>query len=137
MFKKVLAAIAVLGVFYSTMGQNIEGVNARLDAMAGCGVIGDIGWTIGKPSSLYGYADQVQYSPLIITIEGLGKTYGSIIAIKSFGEHFFAGITMDNRKAMSGTFYNRAIIYGDFGENFNFMTQPGVLSGLSPSEFKL
>ena len=125
MFKKVLAAIAVLGVFYSTMGQNIEGVNARLDAMAGCGVIGDIGWTIGKPSSLYGYADQVQYSPLIITIEGLGKTYGSIIAIKSFGEHFFAGITMDNRKAMSGTFYNRAIIYGDFGENFNFMTQPG------------
>lgn len=125
MFKKVLAAIAVLGVFYSAIGQNVEGVNARLDAMGGCGVVGDIGWTIGKPSSLYGYADQVQASGLIITIEGLGKTYGSIIAIKSLGEHFFVGMTMNGRKAMSGTFYKKAIEYGDFGENFNFLTQPG------------
>lgn len=132
MFKKVLAAIAVLGVFYSTMGQNIEGVNARLDAMGGCGVIGDIGWTIGKPSSLYGYADQVQASALIITIEGMGKTYGSIIAIKSIGEHFFIGMTMNGRKAMSGRFYSKAIEYGDFGENFNFLTQSGLYFPVYP-----
>ena len=76
MFKKVLAAIAVLGIFYSAMGQNVEGVNARLDAMAGNGVVGDIGWTIGKPSALYAFPDQVQASALIIEIEGMGKTYG-------------------------------------------------------------
>ena len=132
MFKKVLAALAVLGVFYSAMGQNVEGVNARLDAMGGCGVIGDIGWTIGKPSSLYGYADQVQASALIIDIEGMGTTFGSIIAIKSIGEHFFVGATMNGRRAMSGSFYTKAITFGNFTENFGSMSQLGMFFPVYP-----
>ena len=121
MFKKMVAAIAVLGAFYSVVAQNVEGVNARIDAMGGCGVIGDIGWTVNKPCKIYGYADQVQASGIIKDIEGLAQTYGQIIAIKSIGEHFFVGLTINDRRAMSGTYYKVAMEQFGFIENFQTM----------------
>ncbi len=132
MIRKVFIVIAVLSITSTINAQNVEGVNARIDAMAGCGVISDIGWTIGKPSSLYAFPDQVQASALIIDIEGLGKTYGSIIAIKSIGEHFFIGVSMNGRRAMSSAFYNKAITFGNFTENFGSMPQLGMFFPVFP-----
>ncbi len=120
MIKRFIAAagIVVCALSFTAVAQNIEGVNARLDGMGGIGTPADIGWTIGKPSYLYRWADRVQASAIIKDIEGIGKAYGSIIAIKSFGEHTFLGISFNNRKALSGSFYKIAIEQAKFNENF-------------------
>ncbi len=123
--KKIIFSVLILFLTYSLYAQNIEGVNARIDAMGGAGVTSDIGWTIGKPSSLYGFGDQVQLSALIIPIEGIGQSFGSIIAIKSLGENLFLGITLNNRRAMSSFFYKKSSEFGGFGELFDYETQPG------------
>lgn len=121
MFKKLLIAVVVMGACFSTVAQNVEGVNARIDAMGGAGYIGDIGWTIGKPSAIPGYADLIQASGIIKPIEGIGESYGAIIAIKSFGENVFFGLTFNNRRTMPGTFFKIAEIFGGFNDNFGGM----------------
>ena len=60
MLKKLLGAIAVLSLSFSVFGQNIEGVNARLDGMAGSGASDDIGWTVKHPASIFNYANHFQ-----------------------------------------------------------------------------
>ncbi len=133
MIKKVFVLIAVLSITSSVYAQNVEGVNARIDAMGGAGVPSDIGWTIGKPSALYAFPDQVQASALIIKVEGRGQTYGSIIAIKSIGDHFLIGTTLNGRRAMSGDFYKKAIKFGEFSDNFSSdQTQLGMFFPVYP-----
>ena len=105
MFKKILLCIAVLSVSFSVVAQNIEGVNARLDAMAGSGPITDIGWTIDKPDGLYNFPNQVQGTAVLMDIPGIGVTYGSIIGIVRFSEALYAGVTLNNRNQMPGFFY--------------------------------
>ncbi len=119
MLKKLIISVLIIGAYFLTVGQNIDGVNARLDGMAGIGVISDIGWTVDKPSALYAFPDQVQASGIVKDIENLGTGYGAIIAIKSFGEHTFFGLTFNNRRAMPGGFYNLADGFGEFSEHFN------------------
>lgn len=105
MFKKIFIAIGILGLSYSAFAQSIEGINARLDAMGGAGVISDIGWTIDKPCKIVGYGDQVQASGIIKEFPHLGKSYGAIIAIKSLGENMAIGLTYNDRRIMSGSYY--------------------------------
>lgn len=121
MLKKLLIAVVVMGAWYSTVAQNVEGVNARIDGMGGSGTIGDIGWSIDKPSALFGYLDKVQASVINKDIEGIGKAYGAIIAIKSIGENVALGVTWNDRRALSGTFYKIAQEFGGFNDNFGGM----------------
>jgi hypothetical protein len=107
MFKKLFVSVIAMGVYFSAVAQNIEGVNARLDGMGGIGTISDIGWTIDKPSALYGYGDHVQASAVLKDIEDVGKSFGAIIAIKSIGERIFLGMTFNSRSAMPYSFYDK------------------------------
>jgi len=122
MIKKLCMVIAVAGFMYnSTHAQNVEAVNARLDAMGGIGAPGDIGWVVDKPSYLYAWRDYIQASGIIKDIEGLGKSYGAIIATKSLGKHLTMGLTFNDRRAMMGSFYTISSEFGGFTDNFAAM----------------
>ncbi len=137
MFKKLFVIIAAAGLSFSALGQNIEGVNARLDAMGGSGVGDDIGWTVGNPRLIVDYPDLIQGSAVIKNILGKGQTFGRIIAIKSIGEKICIGLTANNNKVLRSGFYKDA---GDFmdasvdleiGEiNENFQTLPHLNFGI-------
>jgi hypothetical protein len=100
MVKKIVAGIAVLSFSFSAVAQNIEGVNARIDAIGGSGAVDDIGWTITQPASLFKFANQFQGSICVSPIPGLGETYGSIIGITALTSNLFVGITMNDRVLM-------------------------------------
>lgn len=141
MLKKLFSVTVVWGILFSVYGQNVEGVNARLDAIGGVGAPADFGWIVDKPSYLYRWPDRIQASGIIKDIEGQGKTYGAILVTKSFGEKFFVGMTMNDRKAMSGTFYTIARDFGHFEENFganeighHFPNWPHLLFNIRPNE---
>ena len=106
MLKKILAVIAVLSLSFSAVAQNTEGVNARLDGMAGSGPSDDIGWTIKHPASIFNYPNQYQGSICLMDIPGIGKTYGAVIGIVQFSELFYAGVVLNNRIMMKGGFYD-------------------------------
>ncbi len=118
MIKKIFIVIAVLSITSSVYAQNIEGVNARLDAMGGVGTPADIGWVNDKPSYIYRWADRIQGTGIMKSTEGTGTSFGSVIATKSLGEKFFVSLTFNNKRAMSGTFYKLAQEFGGFLENF-------------------
>ena len=105
MLKRFLAAIIVLSFSFSAIAQNIEGVNARLDAMAGSGASDDIGWTIHHPASLFNYPNHFQGSICLMPIPGIDRTYGAIIGIVQFNEMLYAGVTLNERTTMGGSFY--------------------------------
>lgn len=100
MVKRLGVIVTVLSFSFSAVAQNIEGVNARIDAMGGSGPIDDIGWTISHPASLYAFENQFQGSICISPIPGLGETYGSIIGIAALTKNLFAGITLNDRVMM-------------------------------------
>ena len=61
MLNKLVIATVVLGCFsFSSVAQDVEGINARLDAMAGAGVPSDFGFVIGRPLKCVAWADRVQ-----------------------------------------------------------------------------
>ncbi len=140
MFNKCAFFITVTGLIFSTVAQNIEGVNARLDAMGGSGVADDIGWTVDNPRSIVDWPDRIQGSAIIKNIMGKGETFGRIIAIKSIGDKICVGITANNNKLLRSGFYKDA---GDFlnatvdleiGElNENFQTLPHINFGMKIS----
>ncbi len=109
MVQRIGAFLVILFVTYSSIAQNIEGVNARLDAIAGSGICDDIGWTIGNPRSISSFPDQIQGSAINRDIIGVGKAiYGSVVAIKSIGEHFLFGLTANGDVAMGSDYYIKA-----------------------------
>ncbi len=110
MLKRFLVVIAVLSFSFSTIAQNIEGVNARLDAMAGSGASDDIGWTIHHPASLFNYPNYFQGSICLMPIPGIDRTYGAIIGIVQFNEMFYAGVTLNERTTMGGSFYSEGAL---------------------------
>jgi hypothetical protein len=95
------------------MGQNIEGVNARIDAMGGSGPSTDIGWTIQHPASIYEFPNQVQASACNAEIWGLGQTFGSIIGVAAVTQNLFLGLSMNNRMEMPFSFYKDAALLLD------------------------
>lgn len=133
MFKKLLAIITIAGISFPIVAQNIEGLNARIDAMGGSGVGDDIGWTVGQPRALCGYPDQIQGSAIIKNIMDKGQTFGRIIVIKSLGDYVFLGLTMNNDRMLLSRFYNTSALFlNAFGDleigniNENFQTMPHI-----------
>lgn len=138
MFKKLLAIITIAGISFPIVAQNIEGLNARIDAMGGSGVGGDIGWTVGQPRALFTYPDQIQGSAIIKDIMDKGQTFGRIIIIKSLGDNVFLGLTLNNsamllREKQTFSFYDESQLFlnaiGDLeigSINENFQTMPHV-----------
>lgn len=133
MLKKLLAIIAIAGISFPLVAQNIEGLNARIDAMGGSGVGDDIGWTVGQPRYMCAYPDQIQGSAIIKNIMGKGQTFGRIIVIKSLGDNLFLGLTSNNSKMLLSRFYNTSAQFlnavGDLeigNINENFQTLPHI-----------
>lgn len=133
MFKKLLAIIAIAGISFPLFAQNIEGLNARIDAMGGSGVGDDIGWTVGQPRYMCAYPDQIQGSAIIKNIMGKGQTFGRIMVIKSLGDNLFLGLTSNNSKMLLSRFYNTSAEFlnavGDLqigNINENFQTLPHI-----------
>ena len=66
-FQKMFSLVLLAGVILTSVyAQNIEGVNARLDGWAGCGIPDDIGWACMQPRKFIQYADNFQGSVIII-----------------------------------------------------------------------
>ncbi len=111
MFKKLFIAILLAGFSFTTFSQNVEGVNARIDAMAGSGLTSDLGWAMETPCQIANFPDQFQGSIYCTPIPGIGGAYGLVIGVKSIGEHFRLGVAINERNKMSGAFY-------EFGCNY-------------------
>jgi hypothetical protein len=109
MFKKLFIASVFLGCFsLSSVAQDVEGVNARLDAMGGAGVPSDYGFVINRPLKCVAWADRVQATGIMKEITGLETRFGSVIATKSiFKDRFAIGLTFNDRTEMQGDFYGK------------------------------
>jgi len=107
MLKKLFVAALILGCFsFSSVAQDIEGVNARLDAMGGAGVPSDFGFVIDRPLKCVDWADRIQGTGIMKEITGLEQQFGTIIATKSIiKDHFAIGLTFNNRLEMPSSFY--------------------------------
>ncbi len=108
MFKKLfIASIISCCCVFITEAQDIEGVNARLDALGGAGVPSDFGFVIDRPLKCVDWADRVQGTGIMKKITGLETHFGSIIATKSIIKDRFAiGLTFNNKPEMPGAFYS-------------------------------
>jgi hypothetical protein len=113
MLKKLFAAILLAGFSFTVFSQNVEGINARIDAMAGCGMISDIGWAIGEPVQIVNYPDILSASLYATPIPDVGESFGAIIGVKSIGEHVRIGLTMNDRLQMPYAFYKDGGYYLD------------------------
>lgn len=105
MLKKLCAAILLAGFSFTVYSQNVEGINARIDAMAGCGMISDIGWAIGEPVGIINYPDLLSASLYATPIPDVGESFGAIIGVKSLGEHMRVALTLNDRMQMPYAFY--------------------------------
>ncbi len=137
MLKRIVLLIVAAALSFSTVAQNIEGVNARLDGMAGSGVADDIGWTVGNPRSLVDWPDLIQGSAIVKDIMGKGQTFGRIIAIKSIGDKICLGLTANNNKVLRTGFYGDAAAFLKASGEFeignpaeNFQTLPHINVGV-------
>lgn len=84
MCKKLIAAIAVGCVAFAVSAQN-----ARLDAMAGVGIVDDITGIIGNPADVTEYGDQIQGT----VGDGVSAAaFGAVIATKSIGSVLTLGL---------------------------------------------
>lgn len=148
MLKKLfVAAVAIGCISFSSVAQDVEGVNARLDAMGGAGVPSDYGFVIGRPLKCVAWADRVQGTGIMKEITGIEKYFGSIIATKSIiKDHFAVGLTFNDRREMPGDFYGKyyaapydAGIYLNFGTASDmaekFANYPRLLFGVRINDY--
>ena len=141
MLKRLVIATVALGCFsFSSVAQDVEGVNARLDAMGGAGVPSDFGFVIGRPLKCVAWADRIQGTGVMKEITGIEDYFGSIIATKSIiKDHFAVGLTFNDRREMPGDFYEKyyldpysasVINFGTASDMFeNFSNYPRLLLG--------
>lgn len=111
----LIICILTVSLIVNVNAQNIEGVNARLDGMAGSGVADDIGWTVGNPRSISGFKDLIQGSALLKKFDGKGNQFGRIMAIKSIGEKLSLGLTLNNKRVMNKDFVGNMFSFYEFG----------------------
>lgn len=131
MLKKILSiALMVCASFTMSHAQNIEGVNARLDGWAGCGIPDDIGWICSTPRNFIKYPDYVQGNTIIKPYWGTKETFGSLILLKSLGPRVVAGITANNALIMSGGFYFRSFSFMNAGGDFGLTPEDMVNTSL-------
>jgi hypothetical protein len=104
-----LCALCVLsGDIFS---QNLEGINARIDAMGGIYQHNDLGWTVGRPSLMAAFSDQMEGSIYCTPIPDVGETFGAVIAVKSIGKRVYLGITLNERIVMPYPFYRDGFFF--------------------------
>ncbi len=116
MLKQIFIILVVLSLSFSSFAQNIEGINARLDAMGGSAPSLDIGWTIKHPANICDWGNQVQSTICLMDIAGLGVTYGSIIGIIKFNELLYVGVNLNNRtmiNTLQESWYEEAALFLD------------------------
>ncbi len=124
MLKKILfISLTVCVLFTMNQAQNIEGVNARLDGMAGAGIPDDIGWVCVNPRNFIKYPDYIQGNAVIKSYWGVNELFGRLIVLKSIGDRVVAGLTANNALMMSGDFYSRGIIFMEASGDFGFTSQ--------------
>ncbi len=119
MSKKINFISLMICIFFTmNHAQNIEGVNARIDGMAGAGIPDDIGWCFFQPRNFIKYPDYIQGNLILKPYWGTKETFGGIIILKSLGPNVVAGISTNNNLIMGGDFYFRSISFmeasGDF-----------------------
>jgi len=124
MLKKLVVAAVVLGCFsLSSVAQDVEGVNARLDAMGGSGVPSDFGFVIDRPLKCVAWADRVQATGVMREITGIEDYFGAVIATKSIIKDRFAiGLTFNDRREMPGDFYDKYYLAPYNADLINFGT---------------
>ncbi len=111
---KVCCLVLVMGgIIIQVNAQNLEGVNARIDAMAGAGVPDDIGWCSVQPRNFGKYADYFQGSIRVKPYWGAETTFGKVFLLKSIGERAVIGLTLNNDLEMWGNFYGRGTEFLD------------------------
>ncbi len=81
-------------------------INARIDAMSGVYVSDDVGWSIIGPYRIALFPDQLQCNMYTSHMIKYGTYSLDLIAIKSLGERFLFGITLDYRSLMPRHFFN-------------------------------
>ena len=126
-FVFVLCALCVLSG--ELFPQNIEGVNARLDAMGGSAAADDIGWTIGHPASIYKFPNTFQGSVNLITSDLKERTYGAIVGIVRFNDFLYAGVTFNNKLMMG--WYEKGYRFYSLG--FDFINRPYIIYDSLPN----
>ncbi len=113
LFKVFCLVLVTGGLIAQIHAQNVEGINARLDAMAGAGVPDDIGWVSMQPRNFKKYPDYIQGSIRIKDYWDAEETFGRIILLKSLGERVILGLTMNNDLEIWGNFYGRGALFLD------------------------
>jgi len=98
----------VCSLSLALFSQNIEGVNARIDATGGIFSPDDIGWAIGSPSAIANFPNLLQGNISLLSIPGVDITYGSIIGVLGIGNSIRLGITFNDRTYMPSAFYTLA-----------------------------
>lgn len=128
--KKVLfVGLVVCTLFSVAHAQNLEGVNARLDALGGEGISDDIGWTYMQPRNYIKFPNYVQGNIIIKEFWGTAECFGRLFFTKSIGDRVVVGGTLNNSPIMGGDFYYRA---------FNFLgTDDLILDVLSFNNYTL
>lgn len=109
--RKIALLSLVISIPYCVHSQNLEGINARADGMGSVYLRDDLGWTVGKPSMVADFPDQIQGSIYTTPIPDVGETYGNIIAIKSIGDYTRFGIIFNERIHMPYGFYKEGAFY--------------------------
>lgn len=129
MLKRLVIATVALGCFsFSSVAQDVEGVNARLDALGGAGVPSDFGFVIDRPLKCVDWADRVQGTGILKEITGLVTHFGSIVVTKSIvKDHFAIGLTFNDRPAMPGDFYGKYYANPYFATLINFDPEQNVM----------
>lgn len=124
MLKKLFITAVVLGCFtFSSVAQDVEGVNARLDAMGGAGVPSDFGFVINRPLKCVAWADRIQGTGVMKEITGIEDYFGAIIATKSIiKDRFAVGLTFNDRREMPGDFYGKYYLAPYSADVINFGT---------------
>lgn len=119
----ILLFILCVFFFSNAFSQNIEGVNARLDAMAGSAAADDLGWTMRHPASIFKFPNHFQgsvgikFMPEHLGIDTKQKTYGNIIGVIQINEFLYFGATYNNKLVvddLNDSFYIYAGEFLDF-----------------------
>lgn len=121
MKKIVLLVLFIFYLPFVVLSQNLEGINARVDAMGGVFSMDDPGWAIGSPSLMANVPDILHGSIFINAVpnlgegDNIGETYGGILLVKSLGEIIRLGFTLNERRYMPVAFYESGSRFLNFG----------------------
>jgi hypothetical protein len=126
MFKKIIfIALMVCTLFTISHAQNLEGVNARIDAMGGEGISDDIGWTYLQPRNYIKFPNQIQGNVAIKQFwDNDVPTFRRLFFTKSIGDRVVLGGTLNNALIMTDSYYTRGF---EFMKAYDLGLDPSTL----------